>query len=238
MKFSRNIYTYLNGKQFSNALVVSLHGENSNARDRLDFIEKLATGRRILHVGFTDHLPLIREKAKSRRWLHGILLERAAYCAGIDIDGEAIEYCKTDIGIENIYRHDVINDDPLPVIAENQWDIAILAEVLEHIGNPVEFLLSLRKKYGHCIAKIVITVPNAWDIVNFLQACRGIEFINSDHRFWFTPYTLAKVGDDAGFDLIETYLVGTSVKNWMLRQLPLRYPMLRQSLIAVFEPRQ
>ena len=47
-------------------------------------------------------------------------------------------------------------------------------------------------EYGF-MGKYIITVPNAFCFLKTSVYQEGIEFINSDHRYWFTPYTIAKI---------------------------------------------
>ena len=46
--------------------------------------------------------------------------------------------------------------------------------------------------------KYVITVPNALCFTRKAVFMNGFERINTDHRYWFTPYTIAKVMYEAG----------------------------------------
>lgn len=86
-----------------------------------------------------------------------------------------------------------------------RWDYAILGEILEHIDNPVSYLNAIQQLYSDCLIRIVITVPNAWTQATMRMANRSTEIINSDHRYWFTPYTLSKVMVQAGLHLEDLY---------------------------------
>ena len=106
--------------------------------------------------------------------------------------------------------------------------------MLEHIDDPVGFLVALREKFSGCVQELIITVPNAFSQKNHERAREGIEKINSDHRYWFTPYTLAKVVVSAGltpdrFILCESGEIkpGRRLRNARLR----RRPLLRNDII-------
>jgi hypothetical protein len=77
-----------------------------------------------------------------------------------------------------------------------------LPDVLEYIGNPVFFFKKLKEKFLN-VNKFIITVPNAFRIDNFIFSLKNKAFINSDHRFWFTYYTLSKIFVDAGFEITD-----------------------------------
>jgi hypothetical protein len=112
------------------------------------------------------------------------------------------------IGYEDALAHNMIEDKPAQQILEEKWDYLILGELLEHIDNPVLFLSQIRQKYGKVIDKVLITVPNGLRWVNIKRVFRNKEVINSDHRFWYTPYTLAKVCTNAGLEVEEfTFLL-------------------------------
>jgi hypothetical protein len=237
MRFSSEIHQYVKGQKFSTALEAAYDGENTNASDRLGFLVGRAKGKRILHIGFTDHLEVIEHKIKYRLWLHALLMENAARCVGVDTNREAVEFCRSKLKIGDVFTHDIVNDAPLSEILEGEWDYAVLGEVLEHVPNPVTFLSSIRERYGKTIQRAIVTVPNAWMIDNLLMAIRGREAINSDHRYWFTPYTLGKVANDAGYRIEEFHFVNPPFPDKMItRALKRRYPALRETLIGVLAP--
>jgi hypothetical protein len=85
------------------------------------------------------------------------------------------------------------------------------------------------------VSRLIVTVPNATILHQMLNVRKGIELINTDHRYWFTPFTLGKVGTRAGFKIEEfgycqNYMPGTFFKNMLVK----RYPMLRDSVVMIF----
>lgn len=60
------------------------------------------------------------------------------------------------------------------------------------------FLKSLKKGLGNNARELIVTAPNAIRWEKFKNLRKGIECINSDHRYWFTPYTLAKIVLETG----------------------------------------
>jgi len=114
-----------------------------------------------------------------------------------------------------------------------QFDIALFGEVVEHISNPVAFLQRFRENYGDIIEQIVITVPNALRAGNVRGAFRNTETINSDHRFFFTPYTIAKVACDAGFTPEEISMATFTKAGWLKTMILNRAPLLAEDIIFV-----
>ena len=235
MEFTKEVKEFLTGTKFSNGANISIR-QNSEVRDRISFLESLARKYSVIHLGFADHLPLIDEKIKAGTWLHKRLSDVANECIGVDIDREAVEVLTSKLKIKDLYQHDVINDPPLPRITATKWDYFIIGEVLEHIDNPVLFLSEIRKKYGPYVKKFVITVPNAWDYDNFRNLLKSVESINTDHRYWFTPFTLSKVCVRAGFNVEECTFVAGSMPGRKRGFLFKRFPFLQSGLVAVITP--
>ena len=60
--------------------------------------------------------------------------------------------------------------------------------------------MNLHQNYRSISKELIITVPNALKKTNRKNGTH-FELINTDHRFWFTPYTLAKNLTTAGFKI-------------------------------------
>jgi hypothetical protein len=203
MKLDEQSLEYLHGKKFSNSLIVP-YTYRQPIPNRVDFLTSLAEGKRVIHLGCLDHLPLIDEKIRRGQWLHKRLTDSASECLGVDIDEETKKYVEQKHGFRNIVLGD-FTLSKLSEIAASSWDMAILGEILEHIDNPVSYLEAIRTLYSGNIRQIIITVPNAWTQTTLRMAKRSAEIINSDHRYWFTPYTLAKVIVRAGMAIDDIY---------------------------------
>lgn len=226
---------YLGGRKFSNGFVFNVDKASSKTLNRLDYLAHLVASKKVLHIGFSDHLPLIEKKYTENTWLHKKLIDSSSACIGVDINAEAVSFCRNKLSIEGVFCHDIINDNELlPEICEQTWDYAILGEILEHVDNPVLFLRVLKERYGQHIKKLVVTVPNAWDVENFKYIRNNKEFINSDHRYWFTPFTLAKVLTMAGYSVeLVDHVDSFNNQNFFHRFLKRRYPMLSENLLAI-----
>ena len=235
MKIDLDSIPFLEGKKFSNGLKFPVSYPYANV-DRLTYIERKCTGKKVVHIGFADHIPLVPEKIRNNKWLHQRLLNVTSKCIGVDVDEKAIEYFKKNYSFQDIYLHDVINDVPLPEIIAEKWDYMILGEILEHVDNPVNFLNELLNKYGKHVKEIIITVPNAMNLMSIRMAKNHKEFINSDHRFWFTPFTLAKVGIRSGWMPVDfDYSQSNSPGRWIFTQILKRYPAYRETLIMTMK---
>ena len=237
MNFGSSVLPFLEGKKFSSGEAFKVAAPQGDVILRKEHLEKLAKGKKIIHVGFADHLPIIRQRIETNSWLHKRLMATAERVIGIDVDKEATEYVQREFGISDLYLHNIETDAPLSVITGETWDYMILGEIVEHLDNPVAFLKNIREKYGRNVRRLVITVPNALRRHNVKMAFRGIEQINTDHRYWWTPYTLAKVAVRAGYQ-VESYELCESypVTKWHWRWVLKRWPMFREGLIMVLKP--
>lgn len=248
MQFEPEVFPFLRGERFDDKFSLQLNRiENRNGDkiplDRIALLERLVTGKRVVHVGCVDHSPAIIEREMSREtWLHGGLLRVAGECIGVDINEAGIDYMKTALAIRDLYCCDLTRQD-LPVVSGLPLDFLLLGEILEHIENPVSFLHSLRKRhFPHAVQRLLVTVPNAFRLDNYRLAKAGCEKINSDHCYWFTPFTLAKVLTRADFQLEGIHFVvhkkkaASGLRKRWRHHLKKRFPLLRDTIVAVAVP--
>jgi hypothetical protein len=60
--------------------------------------------------------------------------------------------------------------------------------------------------------------------------------INTDHRFFFTPFTLAKVASDAGLILTSIQMAHYSQAGLIKRALLNKFPLLAEDLVFIGVP--
>lgn len=222
MKFLE-IEKYLSGEKFSAGLEVIID-EKFKETTRIEKILEIIEGKRVVHVGCCDHIPLIKDKINKNIWLHKLLTEKSSECLGVDINKAGIKYLKSELGYNNVIYGNLL-EERLSEVESFDWDYIILGEILEHTDNPVMFLKSIKEKYSKNIDKIVISVPNILTKYSYIQAKKGKEMINSDHRYWFTPYTLAKVMYRSGIKLVSLNFVDRYYYSFferVLRKLKLK----------------
>ena len=204
-------------------------------RLRPNVIFDIAYGKRLLHLGCTDHLSVIERKLQNETYLHQQLTYVTAKCLGIDINEEATKYLAGK-GIHNIIVSDITSPG-IKQITDYEWDYLLMAEMLEHIDNPVSFLQSIAENYKPNIKNLIITVPNAFGLIHFGNVLNnGIESINNDHRYWFTPYTLCKIAHQAGLvidDLIMCSYEGSAGIIQSNKALLLDKPALLDTIVLV-----
>lgn len=236
MKIYDEINPFLKGEKFTNALKVPISEPEKKISLRMDYIENIIKGKNVIHLGCADHIPLIINKIKKNTWFHKRLTEVSKECLGIDIDLDAVEYIKTELGYQNVIYADIVNDEPLKEIVSHKWDYIVIGELLEHLDSPITFLSSIQKKYSKVIDHLIASAPNALRMDNYRNAKKHQELINSDHRFWFTPYTLAKILTLSGFKIESfQFCEGFKVGQHLLykKRLLKKYPAFRDTLVML-----
>lgn len=152
--------------------------------DRVSYIRELCKNCRVLHLGATD-APDTKDSFSNGRWLHSYLEQDASHLVGMDINIEMIQWL-SDQGIKNIKYGNIENVEEYP---QEEFDVVIAGEILEHLSNPGRALDSLRQIMSPS-TKLVITVPNAYSFKGFCRALLKYELIHPDHTLHHSPYTL------------------------------------------------
>ena len=236
MRIPDDCSPYLCGNSHSSSLVIPFLFDSSDSicRSRLDVLCDLAAEKRIINVGCVDHsIRKIKIKLKHDQWLHKRLCEVARRCVGVDILEDCIAYLRDELAIEDVFACDILKDE-LPWNDRQDWDCILLADVIEHIDNPVSFLASLRQRFADRVDEVIISTPNAMGLTFHRAARRGTELINSDHRYQFTPYTLAKVATVAGYRVKDIAMCryGPGSRRRVVTNLCLKYrPLLRDGMV-------
>ncbi len=198
MKIQGELLKYLYDEAFRTSLGIDIDRKRYRAVSREAAITGMTENHKVIHIGCTDHKEIINEKIKNNTWLHKLITENAEKCAGIDIDADSVRYVREDLGYDNVYHGNILTDD-FPVISGENWDYAVFGEIVEHLDDPVEFLKVFGRRYGGNVGRFIITVPNIYNSLQYRNMMKYREVINSDHRFWFTPYTIMKVVARAGY---------------------------------------
>jgi hypothetical protein len=204
MKFDKQITDYLYGRKFSAALDVNFGSQKQAGTSRIEMLLNLSKNKNVIHLGCADHLPLIDQKRKNGNWLHELLTINCHKCIGVDINKEAVQYIREQVGLNNVFLPGQEVDDII-FDSETKWDYIILGELIEHVDNPVQFLKEISEKYASKVKQIIITAPNAFSLLTVKDILNNNENINSDHNYWFSPYTLSKVAIKAGFKNSEFF---------------------------------
>lgn len=238
MRLASECYPYLLGEKFSSKLHVKFDYEKDDWEhvSRIDVLTQLCIGKKVIHVGCVNHdIATINKKLKHNNWLHKILCDNTQRCYGVDINEEGIRYIKENLGYQDVEAVDIMRGAS-EALLNNHWDYILIPEVLEHTNNPVDFLKKLHEKFKSNVEEMIVTVPNAFSKRNFKNSKKGIEKINSDHRYWFTPYTLSKVVISAGLRIKKIIMCkhGSVKKRISIKDYSIRkHPLIRNDIVMI-----
>lgn len=223
---------YLSGEKF--LVDYSFKLENNHLYDRIYQLKTILRGKKVLHIGCCDHLDIIEWRRENDCWLQGILDEICEDVQGIDINEEAIEY----INSNNLCKRrailaDVTDSSFADILPKDlTFDYALLGEILEHVDDPVRFLTAMSenlKKVGFK-GPVIITVPNGLAFARYLRYRPGYEPINTDHRYWFTPFTISKVMCRAGIVPKQLLFASNSVGGCGLNRITEKIFKIREQV--------
>lgn len=238
MKFKHtDDWLYLSGERFSSgrAFDFTYEPEDFQYQSRIDVLKRLVTGKQLIHLGCVDEVATIRHRMARGKWLHKELDEVAERCLGVDINEAGVDFINNELGFRDVIVHDV-TQPPTDDLAERTWDYFMVPEVLEHIDNPVYFLKKIRQHFETNVSRMIITVPNAFTPENMRNARNGREVINTDHRYWFTPFTLAKVVLGAGYHIENIIMCRhgrVKRRSFIKNRTFKKHPLTRSDIVMV-----
>lgn len=232
MKINADILRYLSGEELSTGLKIEMSREKYPVVSREAHITDLVRNKKVIHVGCSDHINIIKDKIRNKLWLHKLITDSAEECIGIDIDRESIDYIRTELGYRNVICGDILTDK-FDSLSNQKWDYVVFGEIIEHLDNPVTFLKTFKERFGENIERFIITAPGIYNKQHFRNMMKYKEIINSDHRFSFTPYTISKVIVSAGYvpeKILYANLIKLTFAELVIRKLkyifhlPVKYP--------------
>jgi hypothetical protein len=168
---------------------------------REEYLVDVSRGKKVLHFGFLDS-PFSEERLQSGELLHLKLKKVASHLYGIDNDQVSLDRYRQLTGDRNNSVGDIQRGVQDGADA-HAFDIILFPEILEHLGNPGRALANLKQL---CLkgsgTKLCVTVPNAYYAGVFLGALDGDEIVHPEHYYYFSPATLRKLLQDAGFTIV------------------------------------
>ncbi len=221
MEQNPTVDSYLSGRTFSNA--GEFRVRRSPFIDRTSLITGLARGKSVMHLGCADHVPLIQKKRADGSYLHDRIADVATRVVGVDTNTEALAEMRS-VGIDDLYL-------PEDLPSDIDFDLVVAPDVIEHVGNVEDFL----KYAGSFGCPVLVTTPNALGMENRTRL--RSEAVNTDHRYWFSPYTLARSIVSAGLHIEEFHYTGGFAKRTPLRSVAMMlFPITRNGLGVLATP--
>jgi 2-polyprenyl-3-methyl-5-hydroxy-6-metoxy-1,4-benzoquinol methylase len=157
-------------------------------------IQQLGQNSNVLHVGCT-HAPSTIERWNSGVILHKELCDQAkkigSKVIGIDIDDSAIEFLRSKMPDETILNVDAHKLSEY-FGEEQQFDLIIAGDVIEHLPNPGLFLQSCSNVLSPG-GKILITTTNAFNVTRFIKAILFHESVHNEHTAYYSCKTIDRL---------------------------------------------
>ena len=210
--------------------------------DKHDFLARLATGRRVLHVGCADALADIEMKADAGRFLHARLAESARELWGVDSDETGVERLRERFEPSRLVVGDAERLE-LDHVGGQPFDLVVAAEIIEHLTNPGGLLTSAHKLLAP-EGRLCITTPNgALSLKTFLHSMGGIEDVAPEHVILFSFSSLTAIYARFGYTEPDWFTAlerhGSSrnrAMNALLGPFVRRLPQYADCLISITRP--
>jgi len=170
---------------------------------RRSVVLQKCAGKRVLHLGCVD-AGLLAERFARGELMHQQLASVAAELWGVDVDQPGISFLRAK-GFDHLLCSDISSAAHSIMLAEEQFDVIVATEVVEHLDNPGLFLKAVKRIMVAGKTEFVVTVPNAFCINNFINLLRGLEVVHPDHNYWFSYQTLGALLSKSGFNITSAY---------------------------------
>ena len=204
---------------------------NISIFNRIDFILDQCSGKKILHVGFSDY-PYTVKKISDGTLLHLQLQKITGSLLGLDIDKNTIQEYMQITNDRNVVFGDIISQYPLEATSFNP-DIVLLSEVLEHLAAPYKAIDILFDSFADG-TKVLVTVPNYTALDSIASSINKTEAIHPHHHWYFSPYTLCKLFDDKRFQLEQLHFGMYYLQHTKINAILKQYPFNGDCIIAIF----
>jgi SAM-dependent methyltransferase len=147
----------------------------------------------VLDIGVVGHSPDFYEDGQ---WMHEAIVRVAKSCLGVDVIPD--EIAKLQARGFNVMLRDV-TAEPL----EEQFEVIICGEVIEHLGNPAGLFKAAMKMLERG-GRLVITTPNPYSDSNIRLAIQGKFEESVDHVTLLVPSGIAEFAEREGL-VLESY---------------------------------
>lgn len=172
---------------------IGAYAKKAMRMDKDEMIEKICTGKTVLDVGCIGQ----DRNFSADNWLHNKVRSMASKADGVDILLPEIELLKKK-------GYSMYSVDELQKM-DNRYDVVLMADVIEHVNDPVAFL-NFYAPYLKEDGVMLITTPNSNRSNNFVNILFNNTYsVNPEHTFWFCPKTLGEVIDRAKLTLHEFF---------------------------------
>lgn len=167
-------------------------GEPDLTDHKLAYVTSRCRGLDVLDVGCVQHNPA---NYQSRYWLHGAIARVARRVVGLDLYSDGIAFLRE-------RGFDVRAGDAQAFDLQEQFDVIVAGDVIEHLANLDGFIVSCLR-HLRPDGSIIVSTPNPWYWRFPVKAALfGRVTVNNEHTLWLCPVTLGQLV--ARYDLDTT----------------------------------
>jgi len=171
--------------------------------DDVSWILREARGKSVIDIGCVEHDLSYTDRPS---WKHRKIVDVASRVVGVDILEEfAMELNRRGYDIRVC---DATSDEYLG----EQFDVAVLGDVIEHVENPVN-LIRFAMRHLKDGGKAIVKTPNPYYIDNVIKFAKGKDFVNFEHIAWYTPTMALELARRTGCEL-TAYVVFPRKRPW------------------------
>lgn len=166
----------------------SVSSLSRHAQLKQTLIEKLVTGKKVIHYGcIDDDEPLIMRKFKAGYYLHKVVTDASEWAIGVDVNRKGISFLHNKLRMKNVVYGNV--EDPGTFKLEKkkmrQADTVLIPDLIEHLSNPGNMLNGIKKNFSKDV-KILLTTPNPFAWYNFVATLLNTEIYSPYHTMQFS----------------------------------------------------
>jgi len=159
-------------------------------KDKDDVLLSYCKGKNVLDVGCIGQ----DRNFEKPNWLHDKIRKTAESTTGVDILKPQVEMLRTKGYI--MYTPEELQAQ------SNYFDVIVMADVIEHVNDPVHFL-QFYSKFLSTYGIIFISTPNGNRSNNAVNIFFNNTYsVNEEHTFWFCPKTCSEVVRRAQLEII------------------------------------
>lgn len=160
-------------------------------RERL--VAEYSRGKVVLDLGSVGN-ETFEDDIRRRRWLFARIQTSAAKAIGVDLQANSIARLRQrgfDIRCHDLQHLESFRAGVMP-------DPIVAGELIEHLDNMAAFLAGLRAQMGPR-TELLITTPNPFGFIRFVDAPLARERARADHLAWYSAGTLHHLLESHGF---------------------------------------
>jgi len=166
--------------------------------DRIAFIVHACAGRRVLDLGAMDETACAAKRGRGT-WLHEQISRSARRVDGIDNSAMVPADGLVTGPNATIRRGDITDPQRTVAALEDDVDVIVAGELIEHLENPMGFLRRFGEIERLSGKILILSTPNATALHNFLIGLVRRESTHHDHLCILSYKTLATLCTRAGF---------------------------------------